>query len=117
MEYFDKATIEDINATNTDKYYVPAELFDGVRFRLVRLEVKWAFVACLDVLRKHPLYDDEDNAYLSQDEASLPETLAAIANKKVDQAKVDGYLNELEEAELVERQDGRIYLRRLVSIF
>lgn len=117
MELFNKKDIEEIKKSNTNLYYVPAELFDGMQYNLVRLEVKWAYVACLNVMLKGALYDREDHAYIKDDSPAIIESLKALANKQVDQAKIDGYFKELEENELIERRGRNIYLRRIVSIF
>lgn len=117
MEPFNKTDIHDLVNDNKDKYYVPAELFDGMQYKLVRLEVKWAYVACLNVMIKSPMFDKENNAYIKDDSPMIIETLKKIANKKVDSEKIAGYLNELEEAGLVERQGRNVYLKRIVDIF
>lgn len=117
MEFFTKQDINEINKTNKDLFYVPAELFDGMQYNLVRLEVKWAYVACLNVMLKKAQYDHDNNAYIKDDSPAIIESLKALANKKVDQEKIDGYFNELEDNELIERHGRNIYLRRIVSIF
>ena len=117
MEPFNKTDIHDLVNDNKDKYNVPAELFDGMQYKLVRLEVKWAYVACLNVMLKSPMFDKENNAYIKDDSPMIIETLKKIANKKVDGEKIAGYLNELEEAGLVERQGRNVYLKRIVDIF
>ncbi len=116
MEFFNKTDVKELNEEKTN-YYVPAELFDGMQYKLVRLEVKWAYVACLNVLLNAPQYDRENNAYIKDDSPSIIETLKDIANKKVDKEKIAGYLDELEENGLVERQGRNVYLKRIVDIF
>lgn len=117
MEVFKKTDIADLQKQNTEKYYIPAELFDGMQYKLVRLEVKWAYVACLNVMLKSAQYDRENNAYIKDDSPAIINTLKEIANKKVDAAKIARYLKELEDDELVLRQGRNVYLKKIVDIF
>ncbi len=43
--------------------------------------------------------------------------LVKIANKKVNAAKIEGYLDEMDELELVRRDGRNVYVRKIVSIF
>ena len=117
MELFTKTEIEEMNKSKTNQYFVPAELFDGMQYKLVRLEVKWAYVACLNVMLKNAQYNHENQAFIKDDSPAIIESLKALANKKVDREKIAGYFNELEENELIEHQGRDIYLRRIVDIF
>ena len=51
MICYDKNDIKDLK-NHEDKYYMPNALFDTMQYKLVRLEVKWAYVACLNVMLK-----------------------------------------------------------------
>lgn len=99
------------------KYCMPDALFDTMQYKLIRLEVKWAYVACLNVLIKTPLYDYEGKAYLRDDHPQVAVVLKDLANKIVDQVKVDGYINEMEDCGLIERQGKNIYLKKIDSVF
>ena len=116
MLYYTKEDVLDLN-NHEGQYYMPHALFDTMQYKLVRLEVKWAYVACLNALLDHPLYDEASNAYLKDDDQSVALILKDLANKKVDQNKVDGYIEELEGYELLERKGRDIYLKKIVNIF
>lgn len=117
MDLFNKEDINELKDSSHSVYYVPAELFDGMQYKLVRLEVKWAYVACLNVMLNKPHYDKENNAYIKDDSPMIIETLKKIANKEVDKDKIKGYLNELEDASLIKRDRRNVYLKRIADIF
>ena len=99
---------DEIGETN---YYIPKKLFENVMFRNIRLETKLAYVAILDVLLKKPTYNQENKALLKVDNPMIVKTLAILANKEVDQNKINKYLDELMEANLIEmnKQDIFVY--------
>lgn len=115
MAFYNKDFIEKID--KGDSYYIPDLLFDSDEYRMVRIEVKWAFVACLNVLIDNPLYDETDHAYLKDCENQLIDTLKKLANKNVDEDKISGYLDELEDYGLIKINEGRIYLKKVEHIF
>ncbi len=117
MELLKREDLEEISKEKEEEYYIPANLFDGMQYKLVRLEVKWAYVACLNVMLKAPQFDKSGQAYIKDDSPMIIETLKKIANKKVDGEKIQGYLNELEDLELLQRDHRNIYLKKIVSIF
>ncbi len=116
MTYYTKKDIENLRGYD-DEYYVPNALFDTKEYKMVRLEVKWGFVALLNALLQSPSYDNEGNGYLKDDNPSTIIILKNLAHKAVDQAKIDGYINELEEAELLDRVGRNIYLKKIDTIF
>ena len=116
MLFYNEEDVVDLN-NHEGAYYMPNALFNTMQYKLVRLEVKWAYVACLNALLDHPLYDDKGNAYVLDDDASIAEILKELAHKKVDQAKVDGYIEALENYELIERKGREVYLKKIVNIF
>ena len=99
MELYNKELLknlkDEIGETN---YYMPKKLFENVMFRNIRLETKLAYVAILDAL-------------LKVDNPMIVKTLAILANKEVDQNKINKYLDELMEANLIEmnKQDIFVY--------
>lgn len=113
MMLLNKENIDNLNQKNNQAYYVPSPLFDSRVYVNVRVEVKWAYVAVLNVMLKEALYDKERLAYVKDDSPTLVETLKKLANKRVDQGKIAGYLDELEDLNLVERQGRNIYLYNL----
>ena len=98
MELYNKELLkklkDEIGETN---YYMPKKLFENVMFRNIRLETKLAYVAILDVLLKKPTYNQENKALLKVDNPMIVKTLAILANKEVDQNKINKYLDELIE--------------------
>lgn len=107
----------DIEELKQEGYYMPQALFDTMQYKLVRLEVKWAYVAALNVMIKSPSYDKSGNAYIKDDNPMLVEVLKDLAHKAVDQQKIAGYLQELEEHELLTREGRNVYLKKIVNIF
>lgn len=116
MRLYDKEAVLGIN-NGKDKYYMPNPLFDSLEYKLVRLELKWAYVACLNALLDSPSYDNVGNAYIKDDNPQTIEYLKTFANKKVDQEKIDGYLKEMEEQELIVREGRNIFIKRIESVF
>lgn len=116
MICYHKNDINDLK-DHEGKYYMPNALFDTMQYKLVRLEVKWAYVACLNVMLESPSYDNEGNAYIKDDHPQIIEVLKDLAHKKVDQQKVDGYIQELEDCGLAHRDGRNIYLKKISNIF
>ncbi|MCD7894284.1 MAG: hypothetical protein LUG60_11415 [Erysipelotrichaceae bacterium] len=116
MTYYTKKDIENLKGYD-DEYYVPNALFDTMEYKLVRLEVKWGFVALLNALLQSPLYDNDGNGYIKDDNPSTIEILKNLAHKAVNQEKMDGYISELEESGLLERNGRNIYLKKINTIF
>lgn len=116
MICYDKNDIKDLK-NHEDKYYMPNALFDTMQYKLVRLEVKWAYVACLNVMLKTPLYDYDGFAYIKDDHPQMIEVLKDLAHKNVDQQKIDGYIQELEDCGLAQRKGRNIYLKKISNIF
>ena len=50
IEILTKDDVEELNSEKNDQYYIPGELFNGMQYNLIRLEVKWAYVAVLNTL-------------------------------------------------------------------
>lgn len=116
MICYDKNDIEELSE-HEGKYYMPNALFDTMQFKLVRLEVKWAYVACLNVLLQSPCFDKEGNAYMKDDHPQIIEVLKDLAHKSVDREKIVGYLDEMEDMGLIERHGRDIYLKKICNIF
>lgn len=116
MICYNKEDIEDLSK-HEDKYYMPSALFDTMQYKLIRLEVKWAYVSCLNVMLKSPSYDKEGRAFIKDDHPQVIEVLKDLAHKKVDQEKIDGYLAEMEENGLLERNGRDIYLKKICNVF
>ena len=83
IELLTKEDVEELNSEKNDQYYIPGELFNGMQYNLVRLEVKWAYVAVLNTLLNKPHYDQDNKAYVKDDSPAIIEMLVKIANKNM----------------------------------
>lgn len=111
MELYNKDLIKKLKDEIDDtSFYMPKKLFEGSMFGNLRLETKLAYVALLDVLIKKPTYNYENKALLKVDNPMIVKTLAILANKDVDQAKVNKYLEELMDASLIEINKQDIFV-------
>ena len=81
------------------------------------LPTGWAYVACLNVLINSTLYDNNGHAYMKSDHPALIDVLAKLANKKVDQEKIEGYIRELEDHDLLRVSSKDIYLQKIERVF
>lgn len=77
---------------------------------MIRLEVKMAYLAIIEVLLEKPIYDDRGNVYLKKDNPQIRANLARIANKTVNKDKMAGYFKELENEGLIilDKQDIKV---------
>ena len=111
MELYNKETLKALKESVDDStYYLPKALFQGSKFGNIRLETKLAYAALLDTLLRKPVFNQENIALLKIDNPVIAQTLAAMANKGVNQAKVAKYLDELIEANLIEINKQDIYI-------
>ena len=111
MEKHNKESLKLIkDKMGMENYYVPKTLFDRQNFGYVRLETKMAYVAILDTLLKKPNYNKLGEALLKLDNPEVINTLEEITNKTVDQEKMQGYYQELVEAELLEINKQDVYV-------
>lgn len=103
MELYNKEDIKELDAkVDQSSYYIPKSLFEGSRYPNIRLETKMAYVAILNTLLKCPSYSKEKLAFLKVDNKEIINTLAELTNKEVTLSKVEKYLNELNEVNLIE---------------
>ena len=116
MICYNKEDIEELKK-HDGKYFMPNALFDTMQYKLIRLEVKWAYVACLNFLLDTPSYDKEGNAFIKDDNPKIIELLKDLANKKVDQEKINGYVIEMEDNGLIEKVGRDIYLKKICNVF
>ena len=111
MELYNKETLKALKESVDDSTdYLPKALFQGSKFGNIRLETKLAYAALLDTLLRKPVFNQENIALLKIDNPVIAQTLAAMANKEVNQAKVAKYLDELIEANLIEINKQDIYI-------
>ena len=109
MELYNKETLKALKESVDDStYYLPKALFQGSKFGNIRLETKLAYAALLDTLLRKPVFNQENIALLKIDNPVIAQTLAAMANKEVNQAKVAKYLDELIEANLKPNNEAKL---------
>ena len=112
MELYDKGSLKSLKESiSGHEYYMPKVLFNGGEFANIRSETKLAYVAILDTLLNKPNFNNDNLAFLKRDNPMIANTLAKLANKEVDNAKMDKYLLELYEAKLIliNKQDIFVY--------
>lgn len=112
MKVYTKDTVKEINKAGKE-FYLPSELFDSNKYKDLRLETKFAYCALVDVMNAKPLFDHDGNAYIKTTNPVIQETLAKLANKNVDQEKVDKYLKELNQNNLIVVEKQNIYITPL----
>ncbi|MDD8048992.1 MAG: hypothetical protein PHH04_05215 [Thomasclavelia sp.] len=107
MKRYEKKDVKELS--NEKGYYLPKSLFESGKYKNLRVEVKFAYCALLNTLIKKPSYDKEGKAFIKTDNPSSVEALKDLANKEVDQAKMNGYIDELNKADLIEIESKNIY--------
>lgn len=60
-------------------------------------------------------YTTENTAYIKVDNPQIQVNLAILANKEVDQEKINKYLKELEEVELIKVDKQNIFVYDVLS--
>ncbi len=116
MICYNRLDIEDLKEYK-DRFYMPNPLFNTMQYKLVRLEVKFGYTACLNTLIRNASFDEEGKAFILDNDPLIIDILKELANKAVDQEKIDGYLNEMEEASIIERNGHAVYLKKIMNIF
>ena len=79
------------------------------------LETKLAYVSILETMKNKAGYTTENTAYIKVDNPQIQVNLAILANKEVDQEKVNKYLKELEEVELIKVDKQNIFVYDVLS--
>ena len=110
MKFYTDETINQINHQLQDDYYIPNDLLKKKQFIPVRLEVKYAYLALLNTLLKNPSYNEDHVGYVNENDSHLISTLQILANKEVDQNKMNGYLKELEDYQLIQKDQEKVYV-------
>ena len=110
MELYNKMTLKTLTNHHQEEFYMPKSLFKG--YKSLRLETKLAYVAILDTLMDQPQFEHiENKAFIKVNNPNIQKNLATLANKTVKQEKINKYIEELKEAQLVEvnKQDLFVY--------
>ena len=108
MELYTKESLKEVIEKSKDEFYMPKVLFD--HYKSLRLETKLAYVSILETMKNKAGYTTENTAYIKVDNPQIQVNLAILANKKVDQEKVNKYLKELEEVELIKVDKQNIFV-------
>ena len=104
---------EEVIEKSKDEFYMPKALFD--HYKSLRLETKLAYVSILETMKNKAGYTTENTAYIKVDNPQIQVNLAKLANKEVDQEKVNKYLKELEEVELIKVDKQNIFVYDVLS--
>ena len=106
MELYTKESLKEVIEKSKDEFYMPKVLFD--HYKSLRLETKLAYVSILETMKNKA-------AYIKVDNPQIQVNLAILANKEVDQEKVNKYLKELEEVELIKVDKQNIFVYDVLS--
>ena len=90
MELYTKESLKEVIEKSKDEFYMPKALFD--HYKSLRLETKLAYVSILETMKNKAGYTTENTAYIKVDNPQIQVNLAKLANKEVDQEKVNKYL-------------------------
>lgn len=82
--------------------------------KTMRLELKWVYTSLLNQLLDEAHFNEHGEAYLEENMDKMCSELAKLTNKKIDQEKFEGYMNELREADLIDIKENNYYLKRIV---
>ena len=110
MELYTKESLKEVIEKSKDEFYMPKVLFD--HYKSLRLETKLAYVSILETMKNKAGYTTENTAYIKVDNPQIQVNLAILANKEVDQEKVNKYLKELGDEE---RLDNITEFKRIVN--
>ena len=108
MELYTKESLKEVIEKSKDEFYMPKALFD--HYKSLRLETKLAYVSILETMKNKAGYTTENTAYIKVDNPQIQVNLAKLANKEVNQEKVNKYLKELEEVELIKVDKQNIFV-------
>ena len=107
MELYTKESLKEVIEKSKDEFYMPN--------KNLRLETKLAYVSILETMKNKAVYTTENLAYVKVDNPQIQANLAELANKEVDQEKVNKYLKELEEVELIKVDKQNIFVYDVLS--
>ena len=108
-----QAEIKEVIEKSKDEFNMPKALFD--HYKNLRLETKLAYVSILETMKNKAVYTTENLAYVKVDNPQIQANLTELANKEVDQEKVNKYLKELEEVELIKVDKQNIFVYDVLS--
>lgn len=80
----------------------------------VRVELKLAYNALFNEMLLDRRLDEQRICFLEKDLTRFSKALSLLANKPVSNEKMESYLQELSNHDLIEVKDNRVYLLRLM---
>lgn len=107
MNYYTKSEIAEMIEQRQNMILVPENFQHAIR-----LELKWAYVALLNIMLDEPCFNENQESYFNENKALMMNMLATLMNKKVDEEKLSKYLNELIEEDLLEIKETQYYLKK-----
>lgn len=113
MELYNKESLKEVIEKSENEFYMPKALFD--HYKNLRLETKLAYVSLLETMKNKASYTTENIAYIKVDNPQIQVNLSKLANKEVDQEKVNKYLTELEEVELIKVDKQNVFVYDVLS--
>ena len=103
MELYTKESLKEVIEKSKDEFYMPKALFD--HYKNLRLETKLAYVSILETMKNKAGYTTENTAYIKVDNPQI----------QVNLEKVNKYLKELEEVELIKVDKQNIFVYDVLS--
>lgn len=82
--------------------------------RDIRVELKMAYNALFNLMLTSGRFDANHACFLEKDIALFSKTLEQLANKPVSREKMLSYLDELVAHDLLETNENRVYVLRLL---
>ena len=107
MTYYTKNEIAQMIEQRGTMIMVPEQFHHAIR-----LELKWAYVGLLNILLDEPQFNENLEAYFIENRPLMMKMLETLMNKKVDDDKLNKYLNELVEEDLLDIQEQAYYLKK-----
>lgn len=107
MNFYTKQEIAEMIEQRNNMIMVP----DNFN-HMIRLELKWAYVGFLNIMLDEPHFNDALESYFVENREKMSSMLGLLMNKKVDDEKLNKYINELIQEDLLEVQDNHYYLKK-----
>lgn len=107
MNFYTKQEIAEMIEQRNNMIMVP----DNFN-HMIRLELKWAYVGFLNIMLDEPHFNDALESYFVENREKMSSMLGLLMNKKVDDEKLNKYVNELIQEDLLEVQDNHYYLKK-----
>ena len=107
MNFYTKQEIAEMIEQRNNMIMVP----DNFN-HMIRLELKWAYVGFLNIMLDEPHFNDALESYIVENREKMSSMLGLLMNKKVDDEKLNKYINELIQEDLLEVQDNHYYLKK-----